>query len=210
VRIGGQNDGAKWVCNPWHLKPKLCILYSIGVGYNLAFDLEIAKRFQCKIFAFDPDQFAPGQIKKWSVPNMEYKPWKIIGNQQSYQHRFLNRNEKSLDEVLRSMKHLRIDILKIDVEGAEFDILNDWLESVSFKMTKICHILLEMHGFEVVKWTNLLRRLEKTGFLMYSSEINLLAIGVKHDKFAVEYSFIHKNCFQEFGIQEPFVLYNFV
>lgn len=205
VRVGGLVDGAKWMCNPWRLYPGNCIVYSLGVGLNTLFDEEIAQKYSCKIFAYDPDTLSGNKLLKKNIPGMNYEQLYVSGNGPK---KFLK--QRTLRQIVTFNHHTKIDVLKIDVEGAEFEIFDAFFDEYYIEDSpKICQILIEVHTWNVMDWIRLFRKLEQVGFLLFSREINLLGFGSKFDKLAAEYSYIHKNCLKEYGIDNFVSFKNF-
>ena len=126
------------------------IVYSFGIGYDISFDLEIIKKFDLKVFAFDPTYKSIEWLKKQKLPetfaykevglanfdgvtrltlpeNPNYVSGTILSNNEnnnSYEIR-VNR----LTTLLTQFGHNNIDILKMDIEGAEYDVIDDILSS---------------------------------------------------------------------------------
>lgn len=72
---------------------------------------------------------------------------------------------KTLIELMRMHNHNHIDILKLDIEGSEFAVVNSWLK---IKLPPVCQILVELHkrlfeeGLELSK--ELFKTLNALGF----------------------------------------------
>ncbi|CAJ0571137.1 unnamed protein product, partial [Mesorhabditis spiculigera] len=94
----------------------------------------------------------------------------------------------SLIEEMRLNGDQEIEILKIDIEGGEFVVLPSILQH-----TKICQILVEVHG-DPNRVLKLLKLLGQNEYRLFSYEIN-----GKHHTLA-EYSLVHKDCFEKYGI----------
>jgi len=101
---------------------------------------------------------------------------------------------------MKHFAHSKIDILKVDIELAEFDVFSQIAKENLLNGKSICQILIEVHGKRAEKWTRLLRLLESNGFFLFSHEPNPLS------PYALEMSFIHQDCLQEFNVPNGPVL----
>lgn len=201
VRIGGFHDGGKWVCNPWRLREN-CTVYSVGLGRNVQFDLEMLNKFQCNVYAFDPHQkYGVSLIMQVNNSSkLSYQPWFIGGFNQG-NHRM------TLTKAVQYYGHEIIDLLKIDAEGSEFDMLEEFFAVE--RNVQICQLLVEVHGKAVNRWQSLFKLFQNAGFLLFSREPNVYSISPSIDAFCVEYSYIHNSCLKNFGLFNVPVIMNF-
>ncbi len=126
------------------------IVYSLGVGDSIDFDLDVIERSGATVFAFDPTPYAMEWVEKQELPNeFVFKPWAAAGSDGSLRlYRRVNRHGKSAEimwtadeqagdpkdfidapaytiaTIMDLLQHERLDLLKMDVEGAEYDILD--------------------------------------------------------------------------------------
>jgi FkbM family methyltransferase len=141
------------------------IVYSFGIGYDVSFDLALIKKFQAQIFAFDPlesciayvaalpvdknhlQSFQVGlyhqdTIKKFFIPTDRnfsatlYERWKNSPDVSEQQVQL-----KTLSSIANTLGHTHINILKLDIEGAEYEVL----ENVLNTKIEIDQILIEFH-----------------------------------------------------------------
>ncbi|MBW8687344.1 FkbM family methyltransferase [Chitinophaga rhizophila] len=140
------------------------IIYSVGIGNDITFDLSVIDKYGVKVHAYDPtpevrdwlaaqqlpSQFLyndvalsdnDGHIKFYKPANPDYISHSSveINNRNAY----LEVPAKRLQTIMKENGHDHIDILKIDIEGAEYPVLKDILESG----IKIEQILVEYHHF---------------------------------------------------------------
>lgn len=140
------------------------IVFSFGIGEDISFDENLIKLFKkTKIYGFDP---TPKSIK-WvaqrckNIENFKSFPYGI-SVQNGIQDFYLPKNQKDISGSLeknlntrrkiqvpfKNMKSImeelgvkQVDILKLDIEGAELDVIPDILKS-GFKFTQLC---IEVH-----------------------------------------------------------------
>ena len=144
VRLGSAYGGW-WV--PAGLLDARSIVYSAGVGEDVSFDLALIERFQCHIWAIDPTprsiEFARGindprfhfvshgiwsddsEQRFYAPANAEHVSHSILNVQgtQSY----FTASCRSLPTLMRELGHDHVDLLKMDIEGAEGPVLNAML-----------------------------------------------------------------------------------
>jgi FkbM family methyltransferase len=140
------------------------VVYSFGVGDNVAWDLAMIRRFGCTVHAFDPTPASVAWLARQSLPpefvfhdvgisNFDgelafYPPRKSGSTHYSQERRgLLNRQEpvrcqvRRLATIMQSLGHTRLDVLKLDVEGSEFEAVPDILASG----IEIDQLLVEIH-----------------------------------------------------------------
>lgn len=128
------------------------VVYSFGVGTDVSFDAGLIKMYNLKVYAFDPTPKSVGWIKKNnSLPEgFNFYPWGIsnedkmekfyppandaydsfsIDNIQNTNKNFVECQVYRLDTIKKMLDHPKVDLLKMDIEGKEYDVLNDILDS---------------------------------------------------------------------------------
>ena len=132
-----------------HLLDKDSIVYSIGVGDLIDFDLDLIAAHGVTVHAFDPTPFAADWVRGQSLPEgFVFHPWAASGSDGTLRlyRRVSTRGKRSavmwtaddnagdsedyidapactIATLMRKLGHDRVDLLKMDVEGAEYDIL---------------------------------------------------------------------------------------
>ena len=138
----------KWYGNIYggfYLHPEVLnaksIVYSVGIGTDTSFDMDLINSFQCNVFGFDP---TPKSIK-WVKENVNESKFIMsefgISNSSEKKKFYLPKNQdhvsgslilidtvnkgdtimldfKTLKEVMQNNNHNHLDVLKIDIEGA--------------------------------------------------------------------------------------------
>ncbi len=137
------------------------IIYSFGLGEDITFDLAVIEKFRCKVFGFDPTPKSLAFLKTHQEKNLIIRSIgisKLEGSQTFYLPKNSNyvsgslkktKNLKSeinvlfdtFENIVQSNNHTSIDILKMDIEGTEFDIIP---EIVCSKIP-VKQLLIEFH-----------------------------------------------------------------
>lgn len=155
----------------WNYVPELLskesIVYSMGVGDVINFDLDLIRDHGVTVHAFDPTPFAEEWITSQSLPQeFVFHPWAAAGEDGSLRlYRRLSKRGRAskvmwtaesgagdagdfIDApayttrtIMDKLGHEDVDLLKIDVEGAEYDILES-LQDVALPPKQL---LVEYH-----------------------------------------------------------------
>lgn len=166
------------------------IVYSFGIGRDISFDLAMIERFGVDVYAFDPTPISKNWLSKQNVPKkfhfFDYGVADYDGTAEFYpfwpdnprEHDFTivhpSKASKGmiscpvyrLKTIMNKLGHQKIDILKMDIEGVEYSVINDFLESgltvnqllvefhhrfdnIGLKPTDNVINLLNRHGFKI-------------------------------------------------------------
>uniref|UniRef100_A0A914WX78 Methyltransferase domain-containing protein n=1 Tax=Plectus sambesii TaxID=2011161 RepID=A0A914WX78_9BILA len=192
VRVGNTDDGGKWICDPWQL-PDNCTVYSLGVGGDVTFEVELSNmtNLRCNTFSVDPDTKYASLVG--TIPKVTFNAWRMAQVDKPAE------KVRSIQGIMQEYGHRYIDILKIDIDNAEHEVMPDVL---SAEEPIACQILIEIHQGPFLH-AKLLERFAKARYMLFSYEINGYSID------ACEYSFIHISCMQRYGISDTlFKLFN--
>jgi FkbM family methyltransferase len=133
------------------------IIYSGGVGNDISFEHALVKRFGCNIVMLDP---SPTGIETMSKPENQLPQFQFRAIALASHRGMLtlappkNPEEGSwhirqgacgvlevpctdLDSLLRDNGHDHIDLLKIDIEGSEYEVIDDILDH-HIRVRQIC------------------------------------------------------------------------
>jgi FkbM family methyltransferase len=125
------------------------VVYSVGLGEDISFDLGMIERFGCSVHGFDPTPRSLAWLEQQALPTgFRVHPFGLAdfdgvarfappANPAYVSHSVLpghggDRVElpvKRLGTVMKELGHERLDVLKIDIEGAEYAVLDDLLAS---------------------------------------------------------------------------------
>ena len=156
------NPGAAWTICPEFLNEN-SIVYSFGIGYDVSFDLEIINNLDLKIYAFDPTpksiewiknqnltkQFVlkeygladfDGKAKFHPPENPDYVSATMLDRPATEDEAY-KVEVKSLKTIMGELRHEKIDILKMDIEGGEYAVVDNIISS-GIKPTQL---LIEFH-----------------------------------------------------------------
>ena len=178
---------AQWVIAP--VITHESIIYSFGIGENIDFDLDLISRFSVPVHAFDPTPRSQSWLASQALP-AEFLVYQTgladtdgdLTFQAPLDDSFVSfsavggeRNGiilpvKKLSTIMNDLGHDRIDILKMDIEGSEYSVI----ENILSEGIQIDQILVEFHhrfdSFEPADTRDAIVRLRENGYkLFYAS-----------------------------------------
>ena len=180
----GTEYGGYAVC-PTGVDPE-SVVYSFGVGCDVSFDQGLIAARGVTVHAFDPTPRSIDWLKTQALPeSFVFHPWGIADfdgtarfhapkDPTHVSHTLLEGGDVGtgtvevpvfrLRTIMDKLGHDRIDILKMDIEGAEYGVLGDVLGSG----IRIGQILIEFHhgrsGVPLAKTQAAVDALEQAGF----------------------------------------------
>jgi FkbM family methyltransferase len=147
IRFGTEYGG--WTIPNDRLKSG-SICYCVGCGEDISFDLELIRRYSCAVYGFDPTPRSIEFVRHATadVPNYRFADvgvWDRDGtvrffaprDSQHVSHSITNLQStdsyievptRRLRDILRDNNHARLDLLKLDIEGAENTVLRTILD----------------------------------------------------------------------------------
>ena len=185
----GEGDGS-WILNPEKLDSN-SIIYSFGIGRDLTLEIGLTEKHKATVHAFDPTPVSLEWVSQQSLPpnlivhdyglasfegELEFQmPRKETGAHFSPVKRYKNKSTgiykapvKRLSTIMNELGHEEIDLLKIDIEGGEYEAIDDILdEKISVKQ-----LLVEFHhNYATInhqQTIDSLSRLKVAGFRIFS------------------------------------------
>jgi FkbM family methyltransferase len=167
------------------------IVFSVGVGEDVSFDLSVLERHKCTVFAFDPTPKAIAHVDaKVKHPGYHFHPIALAGHDGTLEFGLAGPEGDgvSASAIVSSttatprisvpcatLKTLfdRVgvagcDVLKMDIEGLEYEVLEQaleagWLQSVSQLLVEFHHWL---PGLSVQQTRDIVRKLRSHGYLI--------------------------------------------
>jgi FkbM family methyltransferase len=184
----------------WHVVPELLrkndIVYSIGICDDIGFETKAIEQNHVNIFAFDPTPYSVDWINKQNLPSsFHFHPWAVSATDGNFflYPRQNKRGKKSkvmytfhqesaskegvkvqaltIESMMKELNHDSIDVLKMDIEGSEYDVIDNlMLSSVRPRM-----LLIEFHhrfkGIGKEKTLDTVQLLRENGYLVSSISV---------------------------------------
>jgi FkbM family methyltransferase len=180
VRLGSAYGGyvvplalvdADWIC------------YSGGLGDDISFELELIAATECRMYGFDPTPRAVAHAQGVAAhnPHFTFMPvglWSSDTSARFYKPAdsrhashsiaglqgtdgFITAACRSLPSLMAELGHDRIDLLKLDVEGAEYEVLEPLLRG-DLKVRVLC---VDFHKVESIShMTRTVEQLDARGY----------------------------------------------
>jgi FkbM family methyltransferase len=137
------------------------IIYAVGIGEDLSFDLALIQRFGCTVHAFDPTPQSLAWVARQDLPpTLHVHAWGLSGSDGPVQFfmpasaghvshsiadtgtgQAITVEMKTLHTTLRELGHTSVDVLKLDVEGAEYAIIEQLVQ----QPVAVRQLLVEYH-----------------------------------------------------------------
>jgi len=183
------------------------VVYSLGVGDSIAFDLQIIKNCGATVHAFDPTPFSVEWIGSQALPRQfVFHQWAIAGSDgvMRMARRVSRKKRKSkvmwtsildnsgdpeiievpcftLQTIMKKLNHERIDLVKMDVEGAEYEII----ESLLNMPNRPSQLLVEFHhrfpGIGLAKTAECIGNLRAAGYRLFAISATGREVGFVHE-----------------------------
>jgi FkbM family methyltransferase len=140
----------------YHVYPVLKnkgLVISGGVGEDIDFELDLYERYKSEILIFDPSQCAKEAIKKYGKVPIKYYSLGLSGKKENVKfgissNGYISRGKGSkknvefnCESVSNIARKREIDLLKIDIEGSEYAVIEDILKN----KVRVNQIVLEFH-----------------------------------------------------------------
>lgn len=167
--------------------------YSLGLATNIEFDLNIIRDFGVEVYGFDPTPDSVEWIKCQHLPpQFHHHPVAIAGHDGELTFKMPEKAghcpraiSQTLDPMIstssgsvvvpcrrvstlmRELGHSRVDLLKMDIEGSEYEVIDDVLSN----RLDIRQILVEFHhrfsGIGMKKTLNSVAALRRAGYQLF-------------------------------------------
>lgn len=141
------------------------VVYSFGIATEISFDRAIIEATGCQVFGFDPDPRCTrwlNETGRWVPPEFHFSEVALGASRGTFSFHVTDIEKMTgslaydfeeggtvpvqcltLKDIMASHKHAQVDYLKLDVEGAEYDVLNAWLSE--YETLPVVQLWLEFH-----------------------------------------------------------------
>jgi FkbM family methyltransferase len=159
-RLGSEYGG--WWVRTDLISPS-SLVYSAGVGTDITFDVALIERFGCEVFGFDPTPVSVKWVSSHAPPlGFHFIPIGLAGydgtasfalrsdpTYASYEMNVPTAQAfdvvtcpvRRLATVMKELRHRHLAVLKLDIEGAELEVIPDVISS----SIAVDQILVEFH-----------------------------------------------------------------
>lgn len=161
LSLGEKTNHFEWTICPTNLGADSVVI-SAGAGRDVSFELELIKRFGCKVVLLDPSPtgIATMALAKNQHPRLQFIQAALVGKDGPVSFFEPSQSEEgsfssvagagvghkvegiSLVTLMKKYRWSKIDLLKIDIEGAEYEVIRSILKN-KIKALQIC---VEFHN----------------------------------------------------------------
>jgi len=141
------------------------VVYSFGIGEDATFDLSLIGKYRCPVFAFDPTpksvdfvereihtglfHFEPsaladrdGMLRLFFPANPAFVSSSLAPSERTSES-FFDAPCHTLASIMARLGHARVNVLKMDIEGAEYCVIEE--AAASGTLTQVDQLLVEFH-----------------------------------------------------------------
>jgi FkbM family methyltransferase len=185
VRVGSDYGG--WTLSIDLLSQGNPIVYSVGLGHDISFDLALAKAIPCEIFGFDPTPKTRQWIATQPLPgNFHYVPLGLADQDglvnfampsdpsfddfsiaRPIKGAFVACEVRRLTSLAKQLGHDKIDLLKMDIEGAEYRVIDDICSGTLLPSQMLVEFHHRLDGAHIRDTLQAIAKLRKTGYLLF-------------------------------------------
>jgi FkbM family methyltransferase len=192
----------KWygsVYGGFYINPDLLsensVIYSFGIGTDITFDLKCIIKHRVNVYGFDPTPKSIDWVKSRDIhPNFHFYEFGI-SNETGFQEFYLPDRPKgvsgsmianpivseklkikvamkSFEDLAEQLGHKKIDVIKMDIEGSEYDVIDSIINSTII----VNQYLLEFHDrfYDInhPKSKEVVEKLSAKGYGIYAHSMN--------------------------------------
>lgn len=184
-RLGSPYGG--WVCQTAELRSE-SVAYSFGVGTDISFDLELVALTGCTLHAFDPTPDSASWIRQQGLPaNLHFHGFGLADRDGELIFRrpdipgyfspsaafgYPGAGERfpvhRLATIMKKLGHSSIDLLKMDIEGSEYAVIENMCAEAIFPRQLLVEFHHRMAGIGIGKTKASLNQLRQAGYWLAS------------------------------------------
>lgn len=186
LRLGSEYGG--WTINPELIGPE-SVIYSAGIGEDASWDLGMIERFGVTVHGFDPTPRSLAWVRSSRMPSgFVMHPYGLAPrdgelvfhapeNPAHVSVSVLERATKTqrivlpvreIAGIMNELGHRQIDVLKMDIEGSEYEVIEDLLG----REIPVRQLLVEYHhrfpGVGNAKTLASIELLERHGYRLFN------------------------------------------
>ena len=170
-KVGALGDGGKWVCSKHALLSMPgCTVYSVGSNGDTSFEQAILSETACEVHTFDPTLNDTTADSVRAVPGVHFQGIGLANVDGEQVFKTKSKPVKTLHTIMATLNHTWIDVLKVDIEGHEWPILNGWLEA--YDVLPFTQLLIELHLKNQTEAIRTLQGLHNKGMRAFHVEEN--------------------------------------
>lgn len=167
------------------------VVWCVGIGEDISFDLELKQQFGMEIHAFDPTPRSLDWVRRQPLPaGYHVHPWGLADcdgtvqfrppdNPEHVSHSMVTGNPvaapagtilaevRRIDSLAELLGQTRIDLLKMDIEGAEYPVIEDLKRS----RIRPLQLLVEFHhrqpGIGIARTRAAVTTLRELGYRLF-------------------------------------------
>jgi FkbM family methyltransferase len=173
--------------------PDDALVYSFGLGEDISFDLALLERARCRIFGFDPTPRSVAWVKAQNPPaalqvrelgvaeydgvasfappvNPEHISHTMVAGDAAPAGERIEFQVRRLTTIMDELGHAELDVLKMDVEGAEYAVLVDLLQSSVRPQQILVEFHHGMYGIPLERTESTLAALHAAGYRIFDAQ----------------------------------------
>jgi FkbM family methyltransferase len=190
------------------------VVYSFGVGKNIEWDLAMIENHRVELHAFDPTPRSVDWIRSIDLPDLfQFHPIGLSDNDgeieffvpaREHKVNFSSHKSRSPDNptvkcpvrriatLMNDLGHQRLDIVKMDIEGAEIEAIPDLLQSSILPGQLLVEFHYNYPAISFQLFASLIAKLRSHGYLIFDISER-----------GYEFSLIHRSIVNQATIAGP-------
>lgn len=191
TRRHGSSYGG-WVVNPSQISPD-SVVYSFGLGEDVTFDVEMVETYGVEVHGFEPDPLALEWLGRQDLPaGVHAHPYGLAASDgeatlhpvrpstarqlsggrtlsteigpPAEEHEKHVAQVRRLGSIMRELGHDHVDVLKIDIEGLEYEVLDDMLAGGIHPKQLLVEFHQSLKGIPATRTVQSIRKLRAAGY----------------------------------------------